>query len=433
MNGQPSVPLLEALPLPSSTEPSWLSTRRQAAAEALRAHGLPTRKDEAWRFTPLDAIVDASFARATLEQPSPAALGTDPSRALQIVDGRPELEGFAIPEGIELRSLRDLLREDPARLEPLLGGLSSGTHFAGLNAALFEDGLLMRISAQASSLAPLRIEHRCAPRSERRVSYPRMLILVEEGAEASLVETFLGPEGPAGSDASGSLRASVTEIFLAAGSRLEHVRLSLNPSLEIAELSVQQARSSHYASRSFALGGALDRLDLRVHLEGEGAECLLEGAYHASAHERVDNHLRVEHRAPHCTSHQRYRGVLDGNGLAVFDGLSIVAPNAQRSEAHQENRNLLLSDEARVHTKPHLEIEADDVSCSHGATVGALDEEPLFYLRARGIGAREARDILIYAFLRSIVDRVQDEPTREQLAEAFLGRLPHGEVIGDLR
>ncbi len=177
------------------------------------------------------------------------------------------------------------------------------------------------------------------------------------------------------------------------------------------------------------LGGALHRFDVRALLQGPGAQCQLDGAYLVEGRDHVDHHTLVEHEAPRCRSDQTYRGIASENGTAVFDGIVVVHRGAQGTEAHQENRNLLLSDSATVHTKPHLEIDADDVVCSHGATIGSLDEDQLFYLRARGIPEELSRSILTFAFVESIVDRVDHEPTRARLREALLARIPHGEDI----
>jgi Fe-S cluster assembly protein SufD len=167
-------------------------------------------------------------------------------------------------------------------------------------------------------------------------------------------------------------------------------------------------------------------------LQGKGAECQLDGAYLIDGEDHVDHHTLVEHRAAHCRSAQTYRGIVSGKGTAVFDGIVVVHRDAQKTEAHQENRNLLLSETATVHTKPHLEIDADDVVCSHGATVGSLDEDQLFYLRARGVPEELAHSMLTYAFLKSIVDRVSDEPTRVRMREALLTRIPHGDDIREV-
>ena len=180
------------------------------------------------------------------------------------------------------------------------------------------------------------------------------------------------------------------------------------------------------------LGGALLRFDVRVLLQGQGAECQLNGAYLVDGNDHVDHHTLVEHQAPRCRSNQTYRGIASGHGTAVFDGIVLVHRGAQKTEAHQENRNLLLSETATVHTKPHLEIDTDDVVCSHGATVGSLDESQLFYLRTRAIPEKLARAMLTYAFIERVVDEVGHEPTRDRLREAVLDRIPEGQTIREV-
>jgi len=194
---------------------------------------------------------------------------------------------------------------------------------------------------------------------------------------------------------------------------------------------VRQGRSSQYASRVFTFGGATSRLDVRVALDGEGAECVLEGLYVAREDELVAHHTTVDHAKPHCSSRQRYKGAMDGTGTAVFDGTVLVRHGAARTEAHQENRNLLLSGNAVIHTKPHLRIDADDVKCSHGATVGRLDPAQLFYLRSRGVDAHVARALLTYAFLREMTASVPED-LRSSLEDKISALLPDGAVAKEL-
>jgi Fe-S cluster assembly protein SufD len=243
-----------------------------------------------------------------------------------------------------------------------------------------------------------------------------------EGAELTLIETYSGTE-------SGQLSNAVVEVDLGRNAKMSHVRVHENAGLQVGRVDVRQAADSRYRSTVITLGGALLRFDVRCLLQGKGAQCQLDGAYLLEGDDHVDHHTLVEHQAPHCQSTQTYRGIVSGKGTAVFDGVVVVHRDAQKTEAHQENRNLLLSDTATVHTKPHLEIDADDVICSHGATVGALDESQLFYLRARGVPKDLARAMLTYAFLESVVDRISHAATRARMREALLARIPYGEEI----
>ncbi len=301
--------------------------------------------------------------------------------------------------------------------------------FAALNAALFDDGLVVRVERGARPARPIHVIHVAGAGDAPTSVYPRVLVLCGERAEATLIETYLSREGEK------VLVSGVTEVVLGDAARLEHVRVSDgggDTAYHVASLAAQVGRDATYASRVVTLGGALSRLDVDVLLDGEGAECSLLGVYHAAGRELVDHHTRIDHARPRATSIENYRGIVDGRGQAVFDGTIIVRRDAQHTSAHQENRNLILSDGAGVNTKPHLAIDADDVVCTHGATVGALDEAQLFYLRARGISREQAGAILTFAFLRSVLDSIGWMPVRARLERALLARLPHGDTIREL-
>ena len=393
--------LLESVPTSFDSGPDWLRALRGRAADSLRDQGLPTKRTEAWRFTPVRSIVSADFARGGDRTPS---LG-------------PEL-----PAGVVARSLAKVLRDEPELLEGRLDLGGAPSHFAALNTALFEDGLWIDIPAGVLVESPLEIEHAMPEGPDSSVSYPRILVTLGESAELTLVESYSSKQA-------GQLSNSVVEVELGRNAKLSHVRVHENAGLQVGRVDVRQDADSRYRSTVVTLGGALHRFDVRCLLQGPGAECQLDGAYLVDGDDHVDHHTLVEHQAPHCTSNQTYRGIAAGSGTAVWDGIVIVHRDAQKTEAHQENRNLLLSDKAAVHTKPHLEIDADDVVCSHGATIGALDEDQLFYLRARGIPEELARTMLTYAFLESIVDPVDHDPTRARIREALLERIPRADEI----
>lgn len=393
--------LLRSLPASFETGPEWLRSLRARAADALREQGLPTKKTEAWRFTPVRSVVDAEFARAPGDAP---ALGSD------------------VPEGVRARSLRAVLGSEPELLEGRLELAGPPEHFAALNTALFSDGLWIDVPAGTVVETPIEVTHAVA---RAGVSYPRVLITTGESAELTIIETYTGA-------ASDGLTNSVVELDLGPNAKVSHVRVHENAGMQVGRVDIRQAADSRYQSTVVTLGGALHRFDVRALLQGKGAECQLDGAYLVEGEDHVDHHTLVEHQAPHCRSDQTYRGIASGKGIAVFDGIVVVHRDAQKTEAHQENRNLLLSENATVHTKPHLEIDADDVVCSHGATVGALDDDQLFYLRARGIPEDLAHAMLTFAFLESIVDRVRHEPTRARMREALLARIPHGDEIREV-
>ncbi len=402
---KPTAPktLLESLPASFDSGPAWLRALRGRAAGALREHGLPTKKTEAWRFTPVRSVVDSEFH---VEE-----------------GGVPTLA--SVPPGVTARSLRTALDAEPALLEPHLGLAGDPTHFAALNAALFTDGVWIDVAPGTIVDQPIELAYLVPATASDGVAYPRVLLTAGEGAELTLIDTYAGREGR-------HLTNSVVEIDIGQNAKVNHVRIHENEGLQVGRVDVRQAADSRYQSTVVTLGGALLRFDVRCLLAGKGAECRLDGAYLVEGEDHVDHHTLVEHVAPSCLSNQTYRGIASERGTAVFDGIVVVHRDAQKTEAHQENRNLLLSDTATVHTKPHLEIDADDVICSHGATVGSLDEDQLFYLRTRAIPEELARAMLTYAFLEAIVDRVGHEPTRLRMREALLARIPRSEDIREV-
>ena len=404
MTGTSPQPLLRSLPTSFDTGPEWLRALRVRAAETLREQGLPSKRTEAWRFTPVRSFVDAEFSQEEGSVPSLAS---------------------SVPDGVTARSLREVLRVEPELLEGRFDLGGAPAHFAALNTVLFSDGLWIDVPAGTRVEAPVELIHTIPASSGRGVVYPRILVTLGDHAELSLVESY------AGNDA-GQLSNSVVEVYVGRDAKMSHVRVHENVGLQVGRVSVRQEADSRYRSTVVTLGGALLRFDVRCLLQGKGAKCVLDGAYLVEGEDHVDHHTLVEHQASHCRSEQTYRGIILGKGTAVFDGIVMVHRDAQKTEAHQENRNLLLSDTATVHTKPQLEIDADDVICSHGATVGSLDEDQLFYLRARGIPEDVAHAMLTYAFLESIVDRVSHEPTRTRMREALLTRIPRGDEVREV-
>jgi Fe-S cluster assembly protein SufD len=416
--------------------PGWLHGLRGSAAATLASDGLPTPKDEAWRFTSLRGIVDRGFsgpARPALAEALPwldAALGADETTRIHILGGQVYLdERTALPKGVEAVSLNQALASASGEIVDVaasaLGHIARVEHFAALNAALFEDALIIHVTGDAGGAQPLHVVCAGMPGATATAAYPRVLVVLESGARLTLVETLLVQPGAP------QLVNAVTEIALGAGASLEHVRVHRGAAdaYQVGHVAVHQAQGSQYTSRVVTLGGALTRLDLDVKLAAPDAGCRLEGVYHAGRGEHVDHYTLIEHQAPRCASNERYRGIVDGNGHAVFDGTVVVARDAQHTDAHQANRNLLLGDDAVVNTRPHLRIDADDVKCSHGATVGSLDPAQLFYLRARGVGEDQARAVLTYAFVRELLDEVSHAPLARLLATAIRDRLPHGQSL----
>jgi Fe-S cluster assembly protein SufD len=419
--------------------PLWLAARRQAAARRFEEAGFPTRKSEAWRFTPTDSLVEAAWAPAPgarLEAilplaPAPPRVepglpGLEGELRVALVDGR-LAEVPRLPSGVEVRALAEVLCEDANLLLPHLGKIAQPAEgepapFLDLNTALFEDGVLVHLREGTVLREPLHLVVLASAGAFPTLRFPRVVVVLEPRSQASLIETHLGQ------GAGAYLSIAVTEVALGPGAVLDHTRVEEEGpgGFHVGTLAVREDRDASYTSHVVTLGGRLARVDLTVLLDGPGAGCVLDGLYVASEEQHLDHHTFVDHRKPHGTSLQRYKGILDGRARGVFDGRVAVRKDAQKTNAHQENRNLILSDEALAHTKPSLNIEADDVKCSHGATVGQLEEEPLFYLRSRGIDERTARSILTYAFAREVLERIPNEALRRRLAEEALRRISSG-------
>jgi Fe-S cluster assembly protein SufD len=255
------------------------------------------------------------------------------------------------------------------------------------------------------------------------MSFPRNLIVTGESSQLTLVETYAGTGA--------YFNCPVTELAVGANSAVDHykVQRESRDAFHMATFQLLGSRDCVPSSHSISLGGGLVRNDVNAVLDGEGIDCILNGLYVLDGSQFVDNHMRVEHAKPHCASHELYKGVLDGKARSIFSGLIHVHKGAQKTDAKQSNRNLLLSREAVANSNPQLEIYADDVKCTHGSTVGQLDDDAVFYLRSRGIGAEAARSLLTYAFASDIVERIKVEPVRRDLEEFLFARLPKGEVV----
>ncbi len=422
-----------------SNEPASIADLRRRGIERFAAVGFPSSRDEEWRFTNVSPIVRATF-RPAAEASTPPTIGLDalapylwPGAAARLVfvDGR-----FApghsfvgeLPAQAFVGRLSEAIETGHAEIAEHFGGDPGGgrwTHgFAALNAALFEDGACVLLPRSLRIEGPI---HLVFLASGGTMSFPRNLIVLGENAQATVVETY----GWAGGGVDESLTVPMTEIVAHDHSNLRHVKLQRESrqGFHVATFALRQERASRVASHSISLGGAIVRNDLFAHLGGEGADCVLNGLYLADGQQLVDNHMKVDHAAPHCESHELYKGVLDGRARTVFNGLIHVHPGAQKTDAKQSNRNLLLSEDAIANSNPQLEIYADDVKCTHGSTVGQLDEDAVFYLRSRGIGLEAARSLLTYAFASELVERIPVEPVRRDLEEFLFSRLPGGEVV----
>lgn len=407
-----------------------LASLRAGARAALMARGLPGPRDEAWRFTRVRSITDVAFRTSTASELDAtlrdriAEVLPAGAAAVVLVNGRRVEQRGELPAGVEIASIGGSQEWVHATLGRVL---REPEGFAALNSAQFSDGIALRFAPNTVVSAPVYIVQITPKSQSPSASYPRVVISAGAKCQATVVEIAL-TEGAA------TLTDAVTEVSVEAGAQLEHVRVTQGgaDSRSVALLAVEQESDSGYSSRIVTLGGALTRTDVVVRLAGKGAECVLDGLYLAAKGEQVDHHTYIDHVAPHTTSLEKYKGILDGDGSAIFDGIIRVSKAAKGANAHQENRNVLLSNDATVNTKPHLEIDADDVRCTHGATVGRLDDNQRFYLRARGIDDEAARAILTYAFAVEMLERISVESERKRLAGLVLERMGRGELVKEL-
>ena len=412
--------------------PGWLGSLRHAGLSRFETVGFPSSRDEEWRFTPVTPIARAAFQPA--EAPATPVMAADLARftfghpewpTLVFVNGRlaPELSSRpALPEGTILTSLAEALVTHPDLVEPHLARQAGpeATPFTALNAAFIQDGAFVRIPKNADLKDPIHVVFVTSPDSDGRMVHPRNLVVVESGARVSLVESYFGL-----SDTAGYLTNAVTEVVLGENAWMEHPRLQREgeAAYHIAYSHVRQGRDSHYRSFTLSMGAAISRHNLHTRLDAPNTEALLYGLTIAHRDQLVDNHTAIDHVQPDCRSWEVYKAILDDRAHGVFNGKVYVTPEAQKTDAKQTNRALLLSDTARIDTKPQLEIFADDVKCTHGATIGYLDELPLFYFRSRGIPADQSKQLLTYAFAAEVMDEVKVEPVRMELDRLVRQRL----------
>ena len=412
-------------------EPSWLWTIRRAALDRFHALGFPTTRDEEWRFTPVAAISESVFktadevtARVTKAQLAPYLLRQVSCTLLVFVNGRfsPELSTIhGAPRGVVLSNLASVLQTDPGLIDPYLTRCATFDRqaFTALNTAFAQDGAVVHIPANTVLSQPVHVLY-YSTASEPVVTHPRTILVAGDNSQGRIIEMYAGAEGER------YWTNAVTEIVAGENSHIDHFRVqreSLSAS-HISSTHILLERSAVFAQQSVTLGGALVRNDINARLSAEGIECTLNGLYLGNGNCLIDNHTAIDHAMPHCASHELYKGMLDGHARGVFNGKIFVRQDAQKTDAKQTNQVLLLSDDATINTKPQLEIFADDVKCTHGATVGQIDAEALFYLRARGIGRDEARAMLVHAFASDVIDRISIEPLRQALEEALLAYLP---------
>jgi len=399
--------------------PAWLPPLQRAAHSRFAELGFPTRRDEEWRFTDIRPIAEVPFRPASGGADAgalAAEFGFGGLAQIVFVDGRyaPELSSIdELPGGAKVVPLSGALRSHAALLEPHLGRYAAFERepFVALNTALFAEGAFLHVPRGVAMAEPIHILYLAT--EDGAMITPRTLIVADEGSQATVVESY------AGSGTAVTFTNAVTEVAVAERAFVDHYKLQRegDRAFHIAQMKVNLKAQSVFSSHSITLGAAIARNDVTAYLGGRHIECTLNGLYLGHGSRLIDNHTAIDHAMPDCGSHEVYKGILDGRSRGVFNGKIFVREDAQKTDAKQTNRTLLLSEDAQINTKPQLEIFADDVKCTHGATVGQLNAEQLFYLRTRGIALDEARAILIYAFAGDIVNRIKVPALREAMDE----------------
>jgi Fe-S cluster assembly protein SufD len=412
-------------------EPAWRARAREEAFARFEETGFPTTDEEEWKYTNVAPIARASFRPATGIGATLEAGAVEPfvyaearRSRLVFVNGffRAELSSLeAIPPGVVVASLADALEGERAGIvREHFGRLAEpGDAFAWLNTAFACGGAFLHIAAGARVEAPVQLLFLSAPGEHESAAFPRVLVVAERDSRLDLIESY------AATEESTYFTDAVVEVRVGEGAAVTHYKIQdeSERAFHVASTRAELARSGSYDLTTVTLGARLSRHNIGVELISEGAECRVDGLYIVSTGQHTDTHSLIDHRQPHCTSRQNYKGILDGRSRAVFNGRVFVHEGAHGTDAEQSNKNLLLSPDARVDTKPQLEIFNDDVKCSHGATVGQLEEEELFYLLSRGLHTDLARNLLTYGFAEEIVEKFKFDSIRAQLDGAILNRL----------
>ncbi len=416
----------------TAQQPVWLRTLRQDAFAQFSEAGFPTTHDEDWRFTNISALAQTPFSLAGESSVTAKDLerfGTsDFACQLVFVNGRfaPQLSRIpTLPKGVKAGSLADALTKDAATVEQHLARYVNTRRdaFCALNTAFINDGAYVFVPHGVLVKEPIYLLYVTAPvpgTSALPMTHPRTLVIAEEGSQVSVVEDYVSL------NAGISFSNTVTELVAGDNARVSHTMIVREDpqAYNVSTLRIQQTRAANIASHSILLGGAIVRNNVHPVLAGEGGECLINGLFIGTGRQHLDNYMLVEHASPHCGSRQFYNGILTDKSHGVFHGRIIVHKDAQKTDAKQTNRNLLLSDDAQIDTKPQLEIYADDVKCTHGATIGKLEAEALFYARSRGLDEASARHLLLLAFANECLERMNEGAVRDHLEQLIMAALP---------
>ena len=410
--------------------PGWLAPVRLAAMDRFRALGFPTTRNEDWHFTSVAPIAEIDFrslraagGEVRAGDLFPFTFGHPEWPMLVFVNGRYDeslSDLSALPEGVKVLDLASAWRLDSALIDRHLTRHASFEEnaFTALNTAFLYDGAVVHIGPDVKVGTPIHLLFVSDAMAAKGISHPRNLIVAERHSQATVIESYV-----ALGEATYFTNA-VTEAVVGDGATLSHIKIQRESprAYHVGTVEATQGKDSHFVSFSFATGAALSRTNIYAALDGEGCGATLNGLYMVDGTQHVDHQTRIVHAQPNCFSREVYKGILDGASHGVFNGKVYVHPIAQKTDGKQSNNNLLLSERARVDTKPQLEIFADDVKCTHGATVGRLDENALFYMKSRGINADSARKLLTYAFAAEVIESIEVEAVRDGLEELTLKR-----------
>ena len=407
----------------------WLQKQRQEAFARFAETGFPTTHDEDWRFTSVAAVANTQFELGTsarIDEKQLEVFGTsDFACRLVFVNGHFASELSRLPDlskGVWVRNLAKDIDSAEGAVEDFFGKDLDFQRdpLAALNTALFEDGISVEIQPGIIAENPIYALFVTVPGVTPTMNHPRNLIVAHENSQVTVVEDYVSlGEGVTFSNAA-------TELVAGDNAHVSHYMIVRegDQAYNFSTLRIQQGRHANVATHSLLLSGALVRNNVHPVLAGEGSECLINGLFMANGRQHMDNYMLVEHASPHCDSRQFYNGILNGQSHGVFHGRIIVHKDAQKTDAKQTNRNLLLSDDAQIDTKPQLEIYADDVKCTHGATIGQFDDNALFYLRSRGLAEAAARHLLLLAFANECLDRMNSPQLRAHLEKLVVAGLP---------
>ena len=425
----------------SDAAPRWLDEMRRAGIARFDAVGFPSTKDEAWRFTHVAPIARTAFElapRRELAGVPPFSFGLEAAAELVFLNGHylPQLSSTAgLPRTARVASLAEAVRSDGVLVESHLGRHAEieQNPFVALNAGFVREGAFVHLRRGSTVPGPIHLLFLSSPGAAPAVSHPRVLVVAEDGVEATVVETYAGTGGGGGG---AYFTNAVTEIVVGENAVLDHykVQQELPQAYHVATMQVTVGRAGRFISHSATLGGKLTRNDLNVQMAGDGADATLNGLVIVGGEQHCDNHTLLDHAAPNCPSHELYKHVLSGKATAVFKGKILVRQPAQKTDSKQTSKSLLLSDDAYMNSQPALEIYADDVKCTHGSTTGPVDEDMVFYLRTRGVGLEAARHVLSYAFAADVTRRIKVDPVRRRLEDFMAARhgLPQDLRITDL-